>query len=169
MPPTRSIKALTLLNTEVPSYLKNRLFEEKDIAERNNYIRQEHEAGIGYATIGKRYGISATRVKNIISNKIPSHLQKVQSARSKRKGRTLPILNGSSVDEFRKLLTDANLSQKMLARHLGFSEMQVNNWAVGRAVTPMHVIRYLQLYIYVQNQTKLVRSLRLEDKGKFND
>lgn len=169
MPRLRSIEASTLLSEGVPSYLRNRLFDDKHIAERNDYIRQEHEAGIGYATIGKRYGISATRVKNIINNKVPSHLQKVQSARSKRKGRTLPILNGSSVDEFRQLLTEANLSQKMLARHLGFSEMTVNNWAVGRAAAPMHVVRYLQLYLYVQKQTKLVRSLRLEDKGKFND
>lgn len=168
MPRPRSTEALILLSEGVPSYLRNRLFKDKDIAERNDYIRQEHEAGIGYATIGKRYGLSATRVKAII-NDVPSHLQKVQSSRSKRKGRTLPILNGSSVDEFRQLLAEANISQKMLARHLGFSEMQVNNWAVGRAVTPMHVVRYLQLYIYMQKQTKLVRSLRLEDKGKFDD
>lgn len=170
-----SEEASALLSAEPPRRLKQgKYLEPHEIDERNALIRIEHEAGIGYRTIGNRYGISASRVRDILYPELRNRSQyKAQSVkgnsrtadRRRVRAAMLPIHNGSSADDFLRLLAEAKISQKRFAKHLGYSEHAVNHYANGKAQMPLHVRRYLELLIYVRKNVKLVRSIRLEDEG----
>jgi|SRR5215469_1480164 len=145
--------------------------------ERNELIKKEWEAGLGYVMIGRRYGLSPTRVRHII-------FPETRGIRSQKRGLKLrppikrnrlpkpvpeppiiPIDNGEAADEFLALLREARLSQRRFAIHMGYDYNAVGHWANGRRRVPLHAKRYLQLLIAYRNDTKLKRDLRLQQEA----
>lgn len=135
-------------------------------------IKAEHAAGLGYATIGKRYNLSATRVKDIIFPGRRRVLTIKPYAKTRRKriaAASLPMENAASADEFITLLEKAGLSQKRFAKYMGYSEISINNYASGKTAVPVHVMRFLNMCVRVRTYIKVVRQLGLDDEGNMKD
>lgn len=169
-----SPEASRLLEALPPAQLSRAVeyLEPHELAERNRLIIAEHEAGIGYATIGKRYNLSPTRIRYIIhpDQRRVLTIKPYEKTRRKRiMSASLPMANAGTADEFLALLKEADLSQARFARYMGYSEITVNNYASGKTPTPKYIMRFLHMCVTVRKYMKIVRELKLNAKGDIND